>query len=524
MPRAPTLTTDLRELSDLGRLRDDALLDVLADEPELAEWLALSDTAWGSWRPRPDNPALFDEQSGYCNNRDTVAFLCAGNASGKTSASAHKLANFVLHQQRPPRRDTPFWVIAKTYEQVCSVCWGEKLIGEGHIPNCEIDWSRISWIDRKRGWPSVVPLKPWPGRKGNWCLHFKSYEQGRESMQAASIGGFWFSEQFPGDLFVEVLRGCRQYLFPGGQFCEFTPIDPDMCMWVERLIDETPPGWRFYRCNTECNTSLARDWLENFKAAIPDEMLETRLRGALATFEGVIYQAFNPAVHVVGSDRIDPFLPGLQHVRGVDWGASEEHPFACVWACRDGIGDWWVYDEYWNPSQSAVMDDHVEEILDRSDGWGWPDLDVKDAHYGATYADPSRPGDINLFNLRGIPTSPALNAVFQGINTVRSLLKVSPYTGKPKLYVHHRCRHLIDELRKYRWKKGRKPASGALNPAAGTPVPLKRDDDLCDALRYALHSATVGRGAGPSSTDARRKAEQRRSIQARGLGRRRIFG
>lgn len=857
-PRATT-AGPIAELSSLFSTPEEieAAIAIAQDDPVFRGWLALQDTSWGTFVPRPDDPGNFDEQHSYCHGRDIVAFLCAGNASGKTEASAWKCANFVLHQQPAPRIDTPFWIIAKNYEQVCNVCWKEKLHGHGHIPDCEIDWPRVSYIDVKKGWPSVVPLKPRPGERTNWCLHFKSYEQGRESMQASSIGGFWFSEQFPGDLFIEVFRGCRDYLFPGGQFAEFTPIDPDMCMWVERLIDHTPDGWRFYRCNTECNTALADDWLENFKAAVPDEMMETRLRGSLATFEGVIYQGFHPAIHVAGDGVIDPIgRRNVEHYRGIDWGASEEHPFTCfddqtevltnegwkpfsslhgkeqvgtvnmvshvlefqlpthyisrkysgdllvsepkrkglnfavtpdhqmvvylksngkwkrrpanellslhgrnyaipirhnpvnrsvesndvfsvprkrlakslnpctrkafarflglwiaegslkigkrntyvrvsqkdhadevqfvldatgwnwnkskpdrngvmdfslcsrtlgeylqalgcdvyspdkriprvaleswdrdslialldglmlgdgekgglqngyftssrlladdvqelgsllgmpstihvqhttssftgkpldmytvrfvrfscgvwssskierrqyrgmvycvsvpnqtllvrrggktmicgncVWGYRDGMGDWFVYDEYWNNSQSAITADHIEEIAERSKGWGWaPNMTP---FYRETYADPSRPGEINAFNRAGIVVMPGANDVFKGIDCVRSLLKVSPATGKPRLYIHSRCKHLIEEMRKYRWRKGKKPASGAMNPAAGKPIPLKRDDDTADAMRYLIYSTERGRGAVPGSGDVRTHAEPRHSIQAR---------
>ncbi len=67
-------------------------------------------------------------------------------------------------EREPPRRDTPFWIIAKSYEQACSVCWGEKLHGMQFIPDCEVEWNRISWVDTRRGWAQAVPLNPWRGR------------------------------------------------------------------------------------------------------------------------------------------------------------------------------------------------------------------------------------------------------------------------------------------------------------------------------------------------------------------------
>ena len=445
-----------------------------------------------------------------------------------TEAAAFKTANFVLHKQPPPRPDTPFWIGSNTYEQVVDVCWKEKLLGNGHIPVSEVDWPRVRYN------PLKVPLLPWPTDCGgdphkNWILEFKSFEQGRTALQAKSIGGFWFSEQFPLDRFVETIRGCRDYFFPGSMFCEFTPIDPELSLWVERIMEETPEGWAFYRANTECNRpNLAEGWFESFFAAVPEEMRDTRMTGALATFEGVIYAGFYPALHVITGDLNPRDIPvGVFHYRGVDWGASVEHPFACVWGYRDGIGDWTIYDEYWSIDQTAITFDHAREIILRSEYWGWPgrwDDDVapgggwravRSAHHCETFADPSRPGEINEFTNRGIATMPASNDVFKGIDSIRGLLQPRA-DGRPKLRIHKRCRHLIEEFRKYRWKRGRRPTSGTiLNPQVALPVPLKRDDDTVDAARYMIYSAERGRGASPSSMSHREYAKQRSSIQLR---------
>lgn len=541
-----------------GNLQADAAA-VLAEDPTLADWLATQDSSWANFRPRPDKPEEFDEQSSFCFNRDPVSFFVGGNASGTTAGAAWKTANFLLRQQPPPRENTPFWVVSDTYEQVMGVCWGEKLAGQNFIPDCEIDWDGIRWYDSKRGLPFSVPLKPWPGRPGkNWVLEFKSYQQGRRSMQARSIGGFWFSEQFPLSIFLEVLRGCRDCMFPGGQFAEFTPIDPELCVWVEKVMEKPPEGWKFYRANTSCNKpNLAEGWFDQFFATVPDEMMQTRMTGALATFVGCIYPSFNPAVHV--TDEPFAFPPNITHMRAVDWGASEDHPQTCLWGYQDGMGDWFVYDEYWSADQTRITIDHAVEILARSIFWGWPpplkvfqsedpilvrfaelvanrvrELDVRrhdwmtsyvaSPHaipllrpgdtFQYTYADPSRPGEMVSFSRYGIQTAPASNDVYQGIDCVRTLLKVNPYSGKPRLYIHPRCTHLVDEMRMYRWKQGRPVADGSvLNPEVAKPVPLKRKDDMPDTLRYLTFSPTRSLDATPGSVDHRELQAVRRSVQ-----------
>lgn len=556
---------------------------VLAEDPTLAAWAELhEESGWSTFRPRPDRPELFDQQWSFVFNQDAVAWFLKGNAAGGTTAGAYKTARFVLNLQPPPRKDTPFWIISNTYEQTCGACWCEKLLGEGHLPSCEVEWDRVRWLDVKAGYPKAVPLKPWPGRPGkNWVLEFKSFDQGRENMQARSIGGFWFSEQFPEAIFTEVLRGVRDTMYAGGQFCEFTPIEPALCIWLERLLDNPPPGWAFYRGNTECNrVNLAGGWYEQFFGAVPDEMRSTRQTGALACYEGVIYPSFSSA-HVVG-DEVIVFPPNVRHFRGVDWGSSEEHPQTCVWGYVDGTGDWFIYDEYWSNEQDKILVDHAVEILARSIYWGWlpppqctqaayaendplvavvitavearleelapetawrekppeeatprarrrprpNDSDDRDAKgrflwlarhrgsstYGYTYCDPARPGEITAFARYGLQPAPASNDVFQGIDYVRTLLKIQPASGKPRVFIHKRCEHLIQEMRKYRWKPQPK-TTGLVQHAAPPPVPLKKDDDTVDAFRYMVFSQSRETGKTASVASYSDYQKQRESVQ-----------
>lgn len=528
---------------------DEEIAAQLAADPDLANWyenLQAPETreltnAYFNFVPRPDDPARFDQQHSFCYNRDPVSFMIGGNAAGTTECAAFKTAKFLLRDQPPPRADTPFWIISNTYEQVGGTIWKEKFLNHGHIPRCEIEWERISWRDQKLGHPAAVPLKPWPEHRGghprrNWTLHFKSFDQGREAMQAASIGGFFFSEQFPLDIFLEVLRGCREYMFPGGQFAEFTPIDPELCLWVETIMDEPPPGWKFYRANTEKNKSNLREgWFEQFFAMVPEELMETRMTGALAIFAGTIFQSYSPVVHVKPEKFFEVLPQGLTWGLGTDWGASEEHPHASVLGAWDGMGDWYIPDEYWSASQSLITSDHARKIVEMCKAWGWPTVSrlnsdkvkydglVIDDSHRMNYADPSRPGEILEFTMWGVPSAPANNRVYDGINTMRTLFRPRPGPDqRPRIIISERCIHLKDELRKYRWKKGRKPTSGNyLNPTVAAPVPLKRDDDTVDATRYLLHTNTIRKGGGV------KRAEQSHPVNtsigiATGLGSRSV--
>lgn len=439
-----------------------------------------------TFEPRPDDPENWDEQTGFINSDSAISFCIGGNGSGKTVAGAVKCARFVLEKQPPPREDTPFWIISETYDQVCGVCWFEKL--REILPPEAVDYGRIHWYQEKRNWPFSVPLMPWPDRPGkNWVLEFKSYEQGRERMQARSIGGAWFSEQFPWEIFEEVIRGCRDYMFPGGVWAEFTPIDPDKSEEIEIRYDNPPRNYAFYRLNTDRNTAVSEDWKEAFFDTVSEEMQATRKIGAFASYEGAIYQSFNPRIHLVEDIEVPR---GVWHRRSIDWGASAEHPFVNLWGFKNSLGQWFIYDEYWNNSQSATALDHIEEIKDR---YIWPNS----PYYGSTYADPSRPDLINLFSAHGIPINAAANAVNEGIECVRRHLKVLEGLGEPMLFIDkNSCPKLASQMRTYRWMRGNK---SGLNPRAGQPKPLKRDDDAVDALRYLIYSDYSHKGEGLKS-------------------------
>lgn len=462
------------------------------------------------------NGLIWDFTVGRWHNYELAGVI--HHNSGTTTTSAYKTARLLLEKQKPPRRDTPFWVISNTYDQVCGVCWGEKLHGMGFIPDCEIDWPRVRWLSAKDQWPLSVSLKPWPTARGgdpnkNWKIEFKSYEQGRRALQARSIGGFWFSEQFPLDLFLETLRGCREYMFPGAQFAEFTPIEPELCLWIEQVMEDPPENWNFYRCNTALNrVNLADGWYESFFGAVPEEMKDVRMTGALATFEGVIFPTFNIHVHVMKDRLTTEDIPwGVFHYRGIDWGSSLEHPQTCVWGYVDGLGEWTIYDEYWSVDQARLTRDHAAEILDRSIAWGWPEIG-NSPQYCQTFADPARPDLIEEFCQSGLVTTMANNQVYEGIDTIRSLLKIQPTTGRPKLRIHERCQHLIQEMRKYRWKRSRKPTAGGMVGNVALPEPLRREEDEVCALRYMIHTMVKSHGQGLDSMRYS-EYEKRKSVQ-----------
>ena len=485
------------------------LLEHIDELVEMPEALALLE-AYGCGRmtfePRKDQVARKDEQAAFIASRDTgVSWHIGGTGAGTSVAAMKKVADFVLDVQAPPRADTPFWIVGEGYEQVIENCWKEKLCGMGLIPAEEIQWDRITWHSEKAQQPFTVPLKPWPTNKGghpnkNWVIEFKSYDQGWQKMQARSIGGFCFSEQFPYVMLQEVLARCRDYNYPGSKMCEFTPLDPAKSIEIETMIeqDALPKGWVVYRANTMCAKEaghVSSEWFDEFYGAISPEMMETRMTGEFASYEGSIYPSFNPAIHATARGERLNVPPGCQHRRMIDWGSGPENAFCCLWGARTATGRWLIYDEYWSTDQNMTHYNHRDAIMER---WEWP---IKDNRHGVTYADPSELSWIRVFNLK-MPIQGAKNDVNAGIEAVRHAMKIDA-NGEPGLIIDRdACPNLMREMRTYRWKKS--TGKGA-NPADAKPEPLKKDDHAVDALRYGILSEQIMAGGGPDHRFVRRE-------------------
>lgn len=465
--------------------------------------------------PRPDQPERYDQQTGFYLSQHTgIAWLLGGNGAGTSETALAKVAKF-LTTVPAPRPDTPFWVIAGSYEQVMEACWKEKLRGHGHIPDSMVDWPRVHWYRPNNDWPFRVPLKPWPQqhwgtwrtvagnryrvkRNANWMIEFKSWKQGRQQMQARAIGGFLFVEQFPWGVLEEVLRGCREYAFTGNKLCEFTPIDPSLSSNLQEMIedDDLPPGWAVYRGNTECAVEaghVSQQWYDEFFGMVPEDMRLVRQIGDFAGFEGAIYSEFNPATHCATDEQMD-FPVNSMFRRVIDWGSGGAHPFVCLFAYKsvvNGITCWDVFDEIFD-KEHRTTPEYLRSVHERSkDVWFW---DNTDPHFGTTWADTAEPGSMllasklseNYPECENISISGANKSILAGIEHVKMALKFNPIAGRPILRIHEkRCPNTKREFRAYRWLQS---SDTGLNPRNAKREPLDKDNHAMDCIRYLIYS------------------------------------
>lgn len=214
-----------------------------------------------------------------------------------------------------------------------------------------------------------------------------------------------------------------------------------------------------------------------------------RLRyGRWVAAEGVVYEGWDPAVHVV--DRFD--VPAdWPRFWAIDFGYTA--PFVAQWWAQDPDGRLWLYREWIHTKM--LVEDHARKMLDlvTDDRGRWVEPRPR-----AIVCDHDSEGQATLRKHLGLSTVPAKKEVARGIEAVAVRLR-DPGDGKPRLLV---LRDSVVE-RDPDLEEGKKPIGLAEEiegyiwapSLEGKPVkeePAKIDDHALDAARYVVAHLDLG--------------------------------
>ena len=149
---------------------------------------------------------------------------------------------------------------------------------------------------------------------------------------------------------------------------------------------------------------------------------------------------------------------------GIDFGFH--NPFVCLWIWRDRFGRTLVIDEY--VQSEREVDGHIEEIKSRQHG---PVRKIGCDPAGSARNEQTGVSNVQKFRAAGFKVSFKASRIVDGLEMIRAGLRSG--TGAATLFIHPRCKQLIQAMRAYRYGKGRDE-----NPLKDGP------DHLVDALRY----------------------------------------
>ena len=285
-----------------------------------------------------------------------------------------------------------------------------------------------------------------------------SNEKSWGRIQGKTVFGWLGDEvtQYP-ENFVKMAQGrCRGdgQIWP--KFWTCNPATPRHFIKTD-YINSTKLDVRTWHFELDDNPILSDEYKTELKASYTGLYYERYILGRWVVAEGAVYPEFG--THNVKSFEVPD---EWQRVRAIDYGYT--NPFVCLWGAVDEDKRLWIYDEHYQPKE--LIDGHVEQIKRRAGAFAW------------TVADWDAQENAEL-NAKGIPTRRAQKDVEIGLQKVKLRL-IEQADGMPRIIIHPRCKHTIQELSEYQWTPQSR-AGGNLKEE-----PLKEHDHTCDALRYMV--------------------------------------
>ena len=202
------------------------------------------------------------------------------------------------------------------------------------------------------------------------------------------------------------------------------------------------------------NTFLSERYIRNIKESTPSGMFYDRdIEGLWVTGEGVVYSDFDGNKHFINDVSEIDFET---YIAGVDWGYS--HYGSIVVFGIDKDNKWYLIEEH------ATQ---FKEI----DYWVTIALGVKERYGNINfYCDSARPEHVERFRRERIRAINADKSILSGIEEVARLIKLNRF-----FVLSSKVKQFKKEIYNYIWDEK-------------TGNPVKENDDVMDAMRYAVYS------------------------------------
>lgn len=219
--------------------------------------------------------------------------------------------------------------------------------------------------------------------------------------------------------------------------------------------------WSF---NLEDNPSLDEAYKQQLKASYTGMWYNRYILGEWALAHGAIYDCYDH-----DNEYQNPFPSPSYYIVGIDYGTT--NATAAV-LCAITPNKWpqiRVEAEYYYDSAKKGRSKTDQELV----------RDIKEfityKNISAIYIDPAAASFKIALRQADLPVLDAKNDVVPGIKTV------AKFIGGKNIVIHKGCATLREHIQSYAW-----------DPKAaerGEDKPIKKNDHICDALRYAIYSA-----------------------------------
>lgn len=266
-------------------------------------------------------------------------------------------------------------------------------------------------------------------------------------------------------VFNEILDRCSA---PNARIvCDTNPDVPTHYLKKDYIDNDDPgAGIVSYHFTIDDNRFLPKDYVEHKKAGTPSGMFYDRsILGLWVSGEGMVYRDFNKETMLIPRSQLPA---NLTYYVGVDWGY--EHKGTIVVMADDQDGNSYLVEEH--TRQYEEIDYWVEVAKDIEQRYGRIKF----------WADSARPEHVARFQREAIKCYNAKKSVLSGIESMAKLMKQDHFFVVKEAIDNGRFstgqagyHYFLDEIYQYVWDEK-------------TGLPVKLNDDVMDAVRYAVYN------------------------------------
>jgi PBSX family phage terminase large subunit len=266
------------------------------------------------------------------------------------------------------------------------------------------------------------------------------------------------------DKWVEVWKVIRPTLADSRADCWFIST-PNGFNHFKKLYEETGLDRRSFHFTSYDNPYISKEEIDKARIEMDSDSFQQEWMGEFRKMSGLIYKDFKRETHMV---EIPDLNYNYTFTRALDFGFAHKTALGYFAINANGT-EIYLYDGLY---QSGLIEKQIADIVKIKDGKNVITNPVADS------AQPMSIAQLSDLGCYFAAVDKGQDSVKNGIVKVSELLKVRPDTGKPTLMFNKNLTWIADEFEKYRWMEN-KSMDGAIKE-----VPLKRDDDAMDMIRY----------------------------------------
>lgn len=301
-------------------------------------------------------------------------------------------------------------------------------------------------------------------------------ERSQDLVQGITLAGVFFDEValMPESFVNQATARCS---VDGSKFWfNCNPQGPHHWFKENWIDQKTKKGLLYLHFTMEDNLSLSEKIKQRFRNQYEGLFYERYIRGLWVIAEGLIYDMFDPARHVVKLKDVAKLLTSASYV-SCDYGTQNATVFKLWVKGTDRI--WYSLREYYYSGREQNRQKTDAQYVDDMKAF------LGETVPRAVIVDPSAASFIEALRQAGYPVMKADNDVLDGIRFMAEQLTLE------KIKYVDSCVHTIDEFSLYSW-----------DPKAadrGEDAPIKDNDHCMDADRYFINTILRRRKAAVSN-------------------------